>query len=129
MVAQPHHTATACRDSVVLFVDDDAGVRASFKRLSDTVMITADVADPPNDALDRLRANPGEYSVVISDYWMPGMDGAALLAKANDLAPWATRILLSGALDVPRVVQAVNAGGIYQVIAKPWDNGDLVSVI
>ncbi|MCK6550919.1 HD domain-containing protein [Myxococcota bacterium] len=112
----------------VLFLDDDVGVRRLFQRIMKAAGIPADVVGDPKDALARLAQDP-RYSVIVADYWMPEMDGAMFLRRAAELAPAASRILLSGNLELPAVVRAINSGGIYQVLAKPWDSEQLVPLI
>jgi response regulator RpfG family c-di-GMP phosphodiesterase len=128
MVAQPHSQCPVRKDAV-LFVDDDSAVRTSFKRLLDHAKIPVDLATDGHEALAFLDRDPSGYAVVVTDFWMPGMDGVSLLRRASSIAPSATRILMSGALDLPHVMQAVNAGGIYQVISKPWNNSEMISVM
>jgi response regulator RpfG family c-di-GMP phosphodiesterase len=117
------------REGTVLFVDDDQAVRHLFRRVFERARVPVEVVPDAAEAISRLEIDPPAYSVVVSDYWMPGLDGVSFLRQATSIVPWATRILMSGALDLPNVVQAVNAGGIYQVISKPWDNSEIVSMI
>jgi len=68
--------------------------------------------------LDALRSQ-GPFAVVISDMRMPGMDGAAFLARAREIAPDTTRLLLTGYADVDSALAAVNRGQIFRFLTKP----------
>lgn len=68
--------------------------------------------------LDVLGAK-GPFAVVISDMRMPGMDGAAFLARVRAEAPDAVRMLLTGYSDVESAIAAVNEGQIFRFLAKP----------
>ena len=41
---------------------------------------------------------------------MPAMSGAELLARAKQIAPEATRVLLTGCGDVDTAIEAINTG-------------------
>ena len=55
-----------------------------------------------------------EAAVVISDMRMPGMNGAAFLAKVRTLWPDSTRLLLTGEPGRDVAVGAVNEGPIFR---------------
>lgn len=71
----------------VLLVDDDpdvSNVLANFLSLQG-----AEVAQcqDPRDAIDAIRDDPTAWSVLITDYDMPIMNGGALVAKVRPCAP------------------------------------------
>jgi response regulator RpfG family c-di-GMP phosphodiesterase len=49
------------------------------------------------------------------------MTGAELLAAAQQIAPQTLRILLTGYADLDAAVDALNNGGIFRYLTKPWD--------
>ncbi len=59
---------------------------------------------------------------VISDYRMPGMDGAALLAEVKSRAPHARRFLLTGFAHTE-----ATSGGDHALLTKPWDDDELAA--
>ena len=61
----------------------------------------------------------------MSDMRMPNMDGAEFLTKSREIQPQAIRLLLTGYSDMESTIQAINEGGVYTYIAKPWDNDGL----
>jgi response regulator RpfG family c-di-GMP phosphodiesterase len=67
--------------------------------------------------------------VIISDYMMPGMDGIAFLGKAREKVPGAVRILCTAAEDFRVALQAVNAGEVFRIIAKPWHQQELLATV
>jgi DNA-binding NtrC family response regulator len=60
---------------------------------------------------------------------MPGMSGLEFLQKSKTVAPKAVRMVLTGYADVNDAVAAVNSGGAYKYITKPWDVSDLLSIV
>src|SRR5437868_12217299 len=94
----------------VLCVDDEANVLASMaphlRRRCNMLGAISGAA-----GLEVLAANR-DVCVIISDMRMPGMDGASFLAKARELAPDATRLVLTGQTDMATAIKAVNEGRI-----------------
>ena len=109
----------------LLVVDDDAAIRSLLTRLLRREEYRILLADNGEVALELLASN--DVSVVIADQHMPGMTGADLLRRVRGLYPETVRILMSGQVDVRTVTEAVNQGAIYKVIAKPWDDDELLS--
>lgn len=60
---------------------------------------------------------------------MPGMDGAALLAKARELAPHAVRMLLTGQTELDAAISAVNDGQIFRFLTKPCPPPRLLAAV
>jgi len=77
-------------------------------------------------ALLQETANVG---LIISDQRMPGMNGAEFLSRSRELVPDAMRILLTGYSDISATIEAINIGGAYRYISKPWDDAELVRTI
>ncbi len=59
----------------------------------------------PLQAVKILEAGPA-FAVVLSDMRMPELDGAGLLARARQIAPLTSRLLLTGQADVNSAVAA-----------------------
>ncbi|RMG18668.1 MAG: response regulator [Deltaproteobacteria bacterium] len=76
-----------------------------------------ETADRPEAGLEVLARE--DFAVVVSDMRMPGMNGAQLLARAQELKPDTTRILLTGQADLDAAIAAVNEGGIFRFLTKP----------
>src|SRR5207248_9260071 len=74
-----------------------------------------------------LESHPVE--IVVSDFLMPRMTGLQLLARAKQLQPEVTRVLLTGHADKQSAIQAINEVGLYQYVEKPWDNAQLLLII
>lgn len=110
-------------EQCVLFVDDEQSVLSSIKRMLMDETYEQLFASGGEEALTLLEDN--DVSVIISDMRMPIMDGVAFLEKSRDLRPHAIRLILSGQSDMYSVMQAINRGGIWQYISKPWNDDDM----
>jgi response regulator RpfG family c-di-GMP phosphodiesterase len=67
--------------------------------------------------------------VVVSDYQMPQMNGAAFLAAVRKQAPDTTRMLLTGQADLGGAATVVNEGGVFRFLLKPISREDLVAAL
>ncbi|MBF0472635.1 MAG: response regulator [Nitrospirae bacterium] len=111
----------------ILCVDDEKNILFSLKMLfmdEDYEILTALSGE---EGLKLLEEN--DVKLIISDQRMPGMSGVEFLQKSKDVAPNAVRIVLTGYADVIDAVAAVNSGGAYKYITKPWDDSDLISIV
>lgn len=81
-----------------------------------------------DEALERLK-HAGPVAVIVTDMRMPGMDGAALLAKVRNLYPDTIRLLLTGEPGRDAVVSAVNKGQIFRFLTKPCRGDELLACI
>ena len=113
-------------ENKILFVDDEEYLLSSIERqlCNDFQLETCSSAAK---ALECIKRN--NYSVVIADYHMPGMNGVAFLAKAKRLAPRTVRILFTGKADLNVAIAAVNEGQIFKLLSKPYAPEKLVSAI
>ena len=78
--------------------------------------------------LKLLQEQP-DVAVIISDMRMPVMDGATFLANARQIAPDATRLLLTGQTDITSAILAVNEGQIFRFLTKPCPPAALLSAV
>ncbi len=103
----------------VLFVDDEPqileGLRSMLRRQRhDWEMAFAPSGDA---ALALMQASP--FDVIVSDMRMPGMDGAALLARVRQEYPQVVRIVLSSHTELSTALRVVPVA--HQFLAKPCD--------
>ncbi len=101
----------------ILCVDDEQRVLDGLERtLFDQFEITTETN--PIRALSILEQEPA-FAVVLSDMRMPELDGASFLARAREIAPLTSRMLLTGQAEVEAAIAAVNRGQILRFLCKP----------
>ncbi len=118
LVAAAHAVpvASGAAQPVVLLVDDD----------SDVLVLTARAIAP--DGYQVLTAERGEaalavlrehcVSVVVSDFSMPGMNGAQLLAQVAASYPQVLRIIVSGQAVNDAMAAGLHKGEIHHYFGK-----------
>jgi HD-like signal output (HDOD) protein/CheY-like chemotaxis protein len=111
----------------VLFVDDDAGVLSSLRRMLHPLRgeWRMRFAESGQEALEIMDEE--DFDVVVSDMRMPVMNGAQLLAKVKFRHPGAARIILTGHSDREMAIHAI--GVAHQYLNKPCEKEELVAVI
>jgi putative nucleotidyltransferase with HDIG domain len=107
----------------LLFVDDEQNILSSLKRLFRPLGYTIHTANGGAEGLSVLEKEA--VDIVVSDMRMPEMDGAQFLEQVAARWPNTVRILLTGYADIGSTVAAINKGGIWKYVSKPWDDNDL----
>jgi type II secretory ATPase GspE/PulE/Tfp pilus assembly ATPase PilB-like protein/FixJ family two-component response regulator len=107
----------------ILFVDDEPNVTRALIRVFMEENYLLLTASSGTEALRILERQP--VHLIISDFRMPGMNGAELLREVKERRPETIRIMLTGYMDVQSIMGAVNEGAVYKFITKPWNDDDL----
>jgi response regulator RpfG family c-di-GMP phosphodiesterase len=69
------------------------------------------------------------FSVIISDYRMPGMNGIELLSRIKKACPELVRIMITGVNDLNALKEAVNLGEVFRLLLKPFSKGELIKAV
>lgn len=107
----------------LLLVDDEPEVLQSLRRSLRTEPYQLYTASNGTQALAHLEQ--ARVDIVVSDIRMPGMSGTELLAQIAARWPEISRIALTGGSAFADAVEAINNGGIFRWLHKPWDAGEL----
>jgi CheY-like chemotaxis protein len=102
----------------VLFVDDSADVRKSFRR---ALVQAGHVVKEASNGLEATELVAKEqFDLVVSDVHMPDMNGVELLRRVRETDPDLPVLLLSGDPDLESAMRAVEYGAV-EYLAKPID--------
>ncbi len=108
----------------VLVVDDEQRSLESIQRiLGDRFEVFT--ASDTIQAEEILRQQ--WIQVMLCDQRMPGMSGVEFSQKVRESYPDVVRIIISGYTEAEDIIAAVNKGGIYQYITKPWHPDELIT--
>jgi DNA-binding NtrC family response regulator len=109
--------------NTILIVDDDPTMlilMADVLMAANSQLLSARSAV---EALAKLEASP--IDLVISDQNMPGMSGLQFLETVREKYPEVITMLLTASSERMIAVEAVDKGGVYRVIFKPFNIDDL----
>jgi len=125
-VSVPQRSGPSSRPTL-LCVDDEPHVLAG---LTDVLRRKFDVttATSGSEGLHVL-VDRGPFMLVMSDFAMPGMNGAQFLAQVRHAAPDTVRLLLTGQATLDDTIAAVNDGNIFRFLKKPCSPPDLIRVL
>ncbi len=98
-------------------MDDDAQVRHSLARVIEAHGLAAIEASSGAEALAILERD-GEVPIVISDIYMPEMDGVTFLREALQRYPDMAVVMLTGVAEVATAVECLKLGAL-DYISKP----------
>jgi len=103
----------------ILIVEDDEGAGQQLKRLLELDQgLEVALAANGQQALQCLRED--NYSIVITDLRMPGLDGLDLIREIQRLHLNATAIVMTAFGGVDEAIQAIRLGA-YDFLTKPID--------
>ena len=108
----------------ILCVDDEVNILSSLKRMLSLAGYEVLTANSGDEGLKILQDSP--VDIIISDMRMPGMNGVQFLQKAKEIKPNAIKILLTGNADFNDAISAINDGGIFRYLNKPWNDRDFL---
>lgn len=111
----------------VLLVDDELSMLRALERLLQRSGYQVFTANSGAEALNLLQQE--QCQVIISDFRMPQMTGAELLAQVKRLYPETVCLVLSGYADFQSVMQLLNSGTAFRFLQKPWENEQLLAEI
>lgn len=113
--------------ATLLFVDDEANILSSLKRLFRPQGYRIFTAESGAQGLEVMARET--IDLVISDMRMPEMNGAQFLEKVREKWPETVRILLTGYAEIGTTIDAINKGQIYRYISKPWEDNDITLIV
>jgi DNA-binding response OmpR family regulator len=111
---------------LVIAVDDDPEILRALERALRREPFEFVTTGNPGDVLRWICER--RVDLVIADQRMPEMDGTDLLEVVRDYSPETACMILSGFPDTALIVEQAGLR-IERLIAKPWDNDDLVAAI
>lgn len=114
--------------SCILVVDDEPMMTEIIQMLLplyiDVEVVTTNF---PQEAFEILCNR--SISLLITDYFMPGMNGLELIKRIRERQLALPIIVLTGYYDNPELHQRNDTVGAFEIVKKPWDNTNLVDRI
>ena len=110
----------------VYIVDDDAAVRDALSILVQSVGLTPFEYESANLFLEEFELQ--KKGVLITDVYLPGMDGVALQKHLIKMGSHMPIIVMSGHGDIPMAVKMIHRGAL-DFIEKPFRNHQMLERI
>ena len=110
----------------ILIVDDNISYLLLLSSILEFKGIQTTKSTNGIEALGILEKT--NFSMMITDFNMPGMNGVELAIKARELCPDIHIVMITGELS-PDLLEAVANSGISQVLSKPVNVMRILAVI
>jgi DNA-binding NtrC family response regulator len=110
---------------VVLIVDDDSGMRESFRLILEEEYELVEAEDGQG-ALEAARRS--QLDLVLLDVRLPDMDGLAVLERLKALDPDLEVILITAVKNVRSAVTAMKLGA-FDYLTKPFEDDEVLAVV
>ncbi len=106
----------------IMVVDDEESTRTVLGEYFESFGHQVVMATDGEDALKKFV--PGEFDCIISDLFMPKIDGLELLKKIRTLDQKVFFLMITGKPNVDSAVNAIKEGA-YDYVTKPFHMEDI----
>lgn len=69
------------------------------------------------------------FAAVFTDHQMPRLTGLEFLARVREIQPDASRVILTAALNLGTVINAINQAEVFRFLVKPWHREELLEIL
>ena len=110
----------------ILVVDDDIILLGLFKRILEREGFVPHCVESGEEAIERIKQRT--FSLMITDFNMPGLNGLELARKGMEMAPQMPIIMGTAGIS-PKIIRLAKEIGISKVLAKPFLQAELMKTI
>jgi two-component system, OmpR family, alkaline phosphatase synthesis response regulator PhoP len=110
----------------VLIVDDEKNIRLTVSQSLESIGLDTDTAMNGEEALAKLKAN--DYSLILLDLKMPGMDGMQVLRRIREVRPEVRVIVITAYGTVESAVEAMKLGTV-DFVQKPFASEEIRALV
>lgn len=102
----------------ILAVDDNESIRTFYRHFFRMEGLPVEIVGSPHAALEKFRATPDDYSLLLTDCEMPGMNGRELARQMRQVRANLPMVMFSTAVTVSGP-QPFLAAGFQAALPKP----------
>jgi len=110
----------------ILIVDDEKNIRLTVSQSLESIGLDTDTAMNGEEALAKLKAN--DYSLILLDLKMPGMDGMQVLRRIREVRPEVRVIVITAYGTVESAVEAMKLGTV-DFVQKPFASEEIRALV
>ena len=112
----------------ILVVDDEEAVRTVASRTLQRLGFKVEVAADGREGIERYRAHPASYRLILLDLTMPNVDGEAAFREMRKINP-DVRVLLMSGFNENEAISRFNGKGLAGFVQKPFEAEQLESKV
>jgi CheY-like chemotaxis protein len=102
----------------ILAVDDNESIRTFYRHFFRLENLAVEIIGSPHEALEKFRAAPHDYSLLLTDCEMPGMNGEELARRVRQVRADLPMVMFSTAVTISGP-QPFIAAGFQAALPKP----------
>lgn len=110
----------------VLVLDDEKNITFVIKAILEKAGFSVDAFNDPLEGLKVVGA--GRYCVVITDLYMPQLNGMEVLARVHEQMPDLPVIVITAFGTVESAVSALKKGA-FDYITKPFEQDEILAIV
>jgi len=114
------------RKMKILLIDDDEWIRDSLTLFFESEQCHLNAVETAEEGLESLRGQ--RYDIVITDYWLPGMNGLEFFKRIFETNRNTIKILIT-AHGSPEISDEAKKLHVHALIAKPFTSNTVVNVL
>lgn len=108
----------------ILLVEDDPDVRNVTVRLLELLNCRVVAVADASKAITKIVEKSNDFDLVMTDYFMPDMDGIELTKNLKRIIPDLPVILCTG-INNSTDDEIISESGITEILSKPYTKNDL----
>lgn len=112
----------------VLIVDDEPLIRWSLAQALSDRGCSAVQADSRQATIEAVSQAAAPFDVAVLDLLLPDSNDLAVTLHLRRVTP-NTQIILMTALGTPEIERQARDAGVYGIVGKPFELGDLTSMV
>ena len=124
----PEATPVHGQGKHVLYLDDEEAIIFLMKRLLERKGYRVTGFTDPKKALEAVQADPDDFDLAVTDYYMPGMSGLEVAQALQKIRPDLPMVMASGYITEDLRAKAPGVG-IRELIYKPNTVEDLCEAV
>lgn len=114
----------------ILLVEDDPELRETLQDIFELYGIEAEITEDANAALKSIVEEENIFSLIFSDYLMPGMSGLVLFSEIRKLPGFEdTPFYIFSARTDKETKDKCLQGGVTGFIEKPFNINELIELL
>lgn len=110
----------------ILVVDDDKILLELLRRILEREGFVPHCVESGEEAIEQIKERT--FSLMITDFNMPGLNGLELARKGMEIAPQMPVIMDTGGIT-PKIIRLAKEIGISKVLVKPFLQTELMQTI
>lgn len=115
------------RETTVLVVDDDDGVRSLVRAVLRRHGHNVDTARDGAEALQKIRE--GDFSLILLDLMMPKVDGLEVLQQLFTGSPESEALIVVMTAADDSLISQLDRRRVHGLIRKPFDIEELAEIV